>query len=131
MISSNDIPKDVNSYIAAFPASVQKLLKQLRQLIKATAPEAEELISYRMPAYKYHGVLVYFAGYKNHIGFYPGSSGIEGFQNKLKGYTISKGTIQLPLDQPIPVELLQEIIRFRIKENETKAAAKKKRTQKF
>lgn len=125
MISANDVPKDVSSYIAAFPPAVQKLLKQLRQLIKATAPGAEELISYRMPAYKYKGVLVYFAGYKNHIGFYPGSEGIEQFISQLSGYHISKGTIQLPLDQPLPLKLLEEIIRFRVKENEAKAALKK------
>jgi uncharacterized protein YdhG (YjbR/CyaY superfamily) len=129
MISANEVPKDVSSYIAAFPPAVQKLLKQLRQLIQATAPGAEDVISYRMPAYKYKGVLVYFAGYKNHIGFYPGSAGIEQFINQLSDYQISKGTLQLPLDQPLPVKLLVEIIRFRIKENEAKAALKKSRKQ--
>ena len=117
-------PKDVEAYIAGFPAETQKLLLGLRNAIKKAAPKAEETISYRMPAYKYHGMLVYFAGYKNHIGFYPTSSGIREFKKELSAYKGSKGTVQFPLGTPLPLKLISSITRFRIKENLAKEEMK-------
>ena len=96
----------INEYIALFPKDVQKLLEQMRQTIKKAAPKAEEVISYSMPAFKQHRVLVYFAGYKNHIGFYPTSSGIKNFQKEIAGYKNSKGAVQFPIDKPLPLTLI-------------------------
>lgn len=112
--------RDVVSYIAAFPPTTRALLRQLRALIKETAPDAEEKISYGMPGYKYHGMLVYFAGYEKHIGFYPGAQAIEHFQVRLTRYKTSKGTIQFPLDATLPIKLIRDIIKWRTQENETK-----------
>lgn len=118
--------KDTDSYIAAFPPETQQVLEQLRGIIKKAAPEAEEMISYQMPAYKLNGVLVYFAGYKNHIGFYPTGSGIAHFKNELKGYKTSKGTVQFPLDKKLPAGLITRMVKFRVNENLKKLKAKKK-----
>ena len=116
--------KDVDSYIAGFPPATQKLLKQLRATIKKAAPKAEELISYGMPAYKYHGVLVYFGGYERHIGFYPTASGIENFKKEIAGYKHSKGAVQLPLDKPLPLSLITAIVSFRAQLNAAQASLK-------
>ena len=118
---------EVNHYIATFPSPVREKLEQIRVIIQAAAPEAEEVISYGMPAYKLHTVLVYFAGYKAHIGFYPTSSGIEAFQKEFLGYKNSKGAVQFPLDQPLPAELITRIVQFRIKDDIQRAEAKKKK----
>lgn len=107
----------VDDYIANFPDDVQKLLKQLRATIIKFAPKAEEIISYQMPAYKLGGALVYFAAYKNHIGFYPGASGVKNFEKEISAYKNSKGAIQFPIDQPLPLELIGKIVEFRVKEN--------------
>ncbi len=107
----------IDEYIAAQPKNVQPLLRQLRQVIHEAAPNAEEAISYQMPAFKQGGVLVWFAAFKNHIGFFPKTTAIEAFKDKLASYKTSKGTIQFPLDKPIPFELVAEIARFRVKEN--------------
>jgi uncharacterized protein YdhG (YjbR/CyaY superfamily) len=117
---------DVDEYIAGFPKDTQKMLKQLRETIIKAAPGAEELISYQMPAYKYHGTLVYFAGYKNHIGFYPTASGIEAFKKELSVYKGAKGSVQFPLDKPLPVSLISKIVKFRMKENLETASVKAK-----
>lgn len=117
---------NIDMYIAGFPEETQKLLNQLRQLIKDTAPDAEEVISYQMPAYKYHGMLVYFAGYSKHIGFYPGASGIAAFKEELSVYKNAKGSVQFPLDQPLPVKLIERMVLFRVKENLEKANSKQK-----
>jgi uncharacterized protein YdhG (YjbR/CyaY superfamily) len=111
---------DVDLYIQQFPASTQKQLNKLRAIINMVAPTAEEMISYKMPAYKLHGMLVYFAGYKAHIGFYPTPSGIKKFLPKLKGFKCSKAAVQFPIDQPLPESLIKEIVAFRIKENASK-----------
>jgi uncharacterized protein YdhG (YjbR/CyaY superfamily) len=111
---------DVDLYIQQFPAATQKQLNKLRSIIKAAAPDAEEMISYKMPAYKLHGMLVYFAGYKAHVGFYPTPSGIKSFLPKLKGYKCSKAAVQFPIDKPLPESLIKEIVAFRIKENASK-----------
>lgn len=124
----------IDEYIASFPEHTQKLLQQMRTIIKKAAPKTEEVISYGMPAYRLHTVLVYFAGYKNHIGFYPTSSGIRLFKDQFAEYKNSKGAVQFPLDKPLPVKLIKEITAFRAKEDianakikaEKKAATKKK-----
>ena len=121
--------EDVEDYIAGFSPATQKLLKRVRATIKKVAPQAEETISYMMPAYKYHGVLVYFAGYAHHIGFYPGASGVAHFKKEIAGYKYAKGSIQFPLDEPLPLKLITKIVTFRMKENlkkvEQKALKKK------
>ena len=111
---------DVDLYVEQFPAATQKQLNKIRNIIKLVAPDAQEVISYKMPAYKLHGMLVYFAGYKAHIGFYPTPSGINNFLPKLKGYKCSKAAVQFPIDQPLPQSLIKEIVAFRIKENTSK-----------
>jgi uncharacterized protein YdhG (YjbR/CyaY superfamily) len=112
--------KSIEEYIDTFPKNVGDILQKLRQTIKVAAPEAEETISYQMPAFKLNGLLVWFAAFKNHIGFYPKVSAIEAFNEKLTGYKVSKGTIQFPLKEPIPYELVAEIVKFRVQENSSK-----------
>jgi uncharacterized protein YdhG (YjbR/CyaY superfamily) len=117
-------PVDTDSYIAGFPEKTQALLEQLRATIRETAPDAKEVISYAMPAFKAHGVLVYFAGYQHHIGFYPASA-IAAFKEELAEFKHSKGAVQFPLDQPLPLELIKKMVRFRIEEDRQAAALKK------
>ena len=119
------LPKNVDEYIAAQPKDVQAILNKVRSTIKLVAPNAEEVISYQMPAYKQNGMVVFFAGCKNHIGFYPTGSGIEYFKNEIAKYKWSKGAIQFPLDKPMPLALIKKIVKFKLKENEEKAALKK------
>ncbi len=107
----------VDEYISTFPKDVQCRLQELRQAIKEAAPEAKEAISYQMPAFILNGNLVWFAAFKNHIGFYPTASGIEAFKEKMTAYETSKGTIQFPQNEPLPIDLIKEIVRFRVKEN--------------
>ena len=109
--------KTVDEYIAFFPNNLQIKLQELRQTIRESAPDAEEVISYGMPAYRLSGILVYFAAFKNHIGFYPTSSGVESFREELSDYETSKGTIRFPLNKPIPLELVTKIVKFRVDEN--------------
>lgn len=110
----------VEEYIASFPEHTRELLQQIRAVIKKAAPGAEEVISYKMPAYRLNGMLVYFAGYKNHIGFYPTGSGIAAFQKELSAYKGAKGSVQFPLDKKLPVALIAKIVKFRVKENKEK-----------
>jgi uncharacterized protein YdhG (YjbR/CyaY superfamily) len=114
----------IDDYIAACPKNVQPILKKLRATIKAAAPKAEEKISYRMPAFFQNGVLVYFAAFKNHIGFFPTASGIQSFKKEISSYKNSKGTVQFPLDQPLPFNLIRKIVKFKISENSKKADEK-------
>ncbi len=114
----------IDEYIATFPEDVQALLQAVRATIHAAAPDAEERISYQMPAFAQEGNLVYFAALKNHIGFYPTSSGIAAFQQELSAYESSKGAVKFPKDQPLPMELITRIVRFRVTENLNRAAAK-------
>jgi uncharacterized protein YdhG (YjbR/CyaY superfamily) len=123
-------PKNIDEYISIFPAAVQAKLETMRATIRKAAPKADEAISYMMPTFKLHGNLVHFAGYKNHIGFYPGAAGIASFQKELKDYETSKGTVQFPLDKPIPVKLVIMITKFRVIQNIEKAEAKKKKPKK-
>lgn len=109
--------ENIDLYIETFPENVQKILQKLRELIKNTVPNAEESISYGMPAFKQNGKpLVYFGGYKNHIGFYALPSGNEAFQKQLSNYKTGKGSIQFPLDKEMPWKLIEEIVKFRVKE---------------
>jgi uncharacterized protein YdhG (YjbR/CyaY superfamily) len=127
MKSASAIAKNVDEYIAGFPADIQQRLNQLRSAIKKAVPAAEEIISYQMPAYKFHGVLVYFAGYRNHIGFYPTASGIEAFKKDLSVYKGAKGSVQFPHDKPLPLPLISKIVAYRKKENLEKEAIKGKK----
>ncbi|HUI00879.1 MAG TPA: DUF1801 domain-containing protein [Nitrososphaerales archaeon] len=110
-------PADVDAYIAAFPKEVQTLLTQMRRTIRSAAPEAREAISYRIPTFKLNGNLVHFAAFKDHIGFFPTSSGVSAFRKDLTRYKTARGTIQFPLDQPLPLDLVKKITLFRVKEN--------------
>jgi len=108
----------VDNYIKLFPENVQELLNQIRSTIKENAPEAEESIAYKMPAYKTNGKpLIYFAGYKNHIGLYATPSGHTQFEKELSKYKQGRGSVQFPLDEPIPFSLIARIVKFRVKEN--------------
>src|SRR3989304_3823711 len=107
--------KTIDEYIATFPKNVQSILEELRQAIRNSAPKAEEAISYQMPTFKLNGNLVYFAAFKNHIGFYPTSSAIAAFKEELSDYKVSKGTIRFPLDKPIPFDLVKKIVKYRVK----------------
>ena len=127
MQANSKVAGNIDEYIEQFPANVQVILQKLRAAIKKTAPAAEELISYQMPAFKYHGMLVYFAGYKNHIGFYPTSSPMKVFKDRLTNYKTSKGGIQFPINEAIPLTLVKDIVKFRIKENMEKENAKLKK----
>jgi uncharacterized protein YdhG (YjbR/CyaY superfamily) len=127
MQSNIKAPGTIDEYIAGFPADIQEILQKIRKTIKDAAPDAQEAISYQMPTFKLHGNLVHFAGYKNHIGFYPVPSGIEKFKAELSVYKQGKGSVQFPLDQPIPYELIRRIVKFRVEENLKKAAGKQKK----
>ena len=118
---------NTDEYIAMFPAETQAALELVRATIKKAAPDAEEVISYQMPAYKLNGMLVYFAGYKQHIGFYPTAIGIESFKDKIGQFKWSKGAIQFPLNEPMPLELITEIVKFKVMWNEEHVKAKKKK----
>jgi len=109
--------KDIDEYIADFPADVQLLLQKVRTAIRKAAPKAEEAIKYQMPTFVLNGNLIHFAGYKNHIGIYPGSKPIEEFKDELSRYETSKGTVRLPLDKPIPSGLITRITRFCVQRN--------------
>ena len=117
----------VDAYIAAHPPELRKKMEQIRAIIRKAAPKAEESISYMMPAYKFHGPLVYFGQMKNHLGFYVMPSGVNAFMDALSGYTTAKSAIQFPNDKPLPVKLITDIVKFRIAENLEKEARKKKK----
>lgn len=114
----------IDEYIATFPQDIQKILKELRATIKAAAPDAEEKISYQMPTFFLNGNLVHFAAFKKHIGFYPTPSGIEAFQKELSVYEGAKGSVQFPIDEPMPLKLISRIVKFRAAENIKKAKIK-------
>ena len=111
-------------YISTFPKGTQKILKELRATIKAAAPKAEEKISYQMPAFALNGNLVWFAAYENHIGFYPTPSGIQAFKKELSIYKSAKGSVQFPIDKPLPLKLVGKIVKFRVAENIKKSGMK-------
>lgn len=118
--------QNIDQYIAGFPPDIQAILQKVRATIHEAAPEAQEVISYQMPTFRQEGNLVHFAAFKNHIGFYPTPSGIEQFDERVAVYKAGKGSLNFPLDKPIPYDLISEIVKFRLQENLAKAAAKSK-----
>jgi len=110
-------PTTVDEYIALAPPDVQPILNQIRAVIKETAPQALEKISYQMPGFYQHGYLVWFGVHTHHIGFYPTGEGMAAFKTELSGYKTSKGAVQFPLDQPIPFDLIRKMVRFKLAEN--------------
>jgi uncharacterized protein YdhG (YjbR/CyaY superfamily) len=118
--------ENVDEYIAGFPKEKQKVLKQIRKTVKQAAPAAKEIISYGMPAYKLNGnILLYFAAFKKHIGFYALPSGNEAFKKEISTYKTGRGSIQFPLEKPMPIDLITKIVKFRAKENLQKIKNKK------
>ena len=115
MKTANGSPKNIDEYVAGFPRDVQEILKQIRTTIKKVAPDAEEAIKYQIPTFVLNGNLVHFAAFKNHIGFYPTPSGIEEFKDELSRYEGAKGSVQFPIDKPIPFSLIQKIVTFRVR----------------
>jgi len=116
--------KDTDEYISVFPEATQKILQQLRNTIKKAAPKAEEVISYNMPAFKQNTVLVYFAGYDNHIGFYPTPSALDAFKKEIAVYKNSKGAVQFPFDAPLPLALITKMVKFRVAQTNEKKTKK-------
>ena len=127
MRTKQKAPKDIDEYIAAFPKDVQAILERIRLTIRKAAPDAEETIKYQMPTFTLKGNLVYFAVFKNHIGFYPPATGDEKFKNEIAVYAGAKGNLRFPLDKPIPYALISRIVKFRVKENLERAATKAKK----
>ncbi len=120
-------PQTIDEYIAGFPPEVQEKLQKVRETIRKAAPDAQERISYKMPAFTLNGNLVYFSAFKNHIGFYPIPSGIARFEKELAPYKKAKGSVQFPLDKPIPYGLITRIVKFRAKENLKKVKTREKK----
>ena len=120
-------PKDIDGYISQFPTDVQAILEKVRATIRRAAPDATEKISYQMPAFKLHGILVYFAAWKKHIGLYPPVSGDKALEKAVTRYAGPKGNLQFPLDEPIPYDLIERIVKLRVKQDVAKAAAKRKK----
>ena len=127
MRTDRTAPKNIDEYITGFPPDVQVILEKIRATIRKAAPGAEERISYQIPTFTLKGNLVHFAAFKKHIGFYPTPSGIAKFKKELSAYESAKGSVQFPLDQPIPFALISRIVKFRVKENLDRAAAKEKK----
>jgi uncharacterized protein YdhG (YjbR/CyaY superfamily) len=119
----------IDDYIAACPKETQKILQDLRATIKVAAPDAREKISYQIPTFDLHGNLVHFAAFKNHIGFYPTPSGIKAFKKELAIYESAKGSVQFPIDKPLPLKLVSKIVKFRVAENRRDAEIKSKKKQ--
>lgn len=127
MTMDKKTPQNIDEYIAGFPPDIQAILQKIRGIIREAAPDAQEAISYQMPTFKLNGNLVHFAAFTKHIGFYPTPTGAEAFKKELSAYKGGKGSIQFPLDKPIPYHLIQEIVKYRVKENLEKAGSKGKR----
>ena len=120
-------PTDIDAYIAQFPADVQAVLQEVRATIRRAAPDAEETISYQMPAFRQHGILVYFAAWKKHVGLYPPITGDKAIEKAVALYAGPKGNLQFPLDEPMPLDLIERIVKLRVKQDAAKAAAKRKK----
>jgi uncharacterized protein YdhG (YjbR/CyaY superfamily) len=116
--------KTVAEYFSLIPANTKSILEEVRKVIKEAAPQAKEVISYNMPAFKLHGILVYYAAHKEYIGLYPTASGIEIFKNEISAYKWSKGAVQFPIDKPMPLDLISKIVKFRLNEDIEKAKRK-------
>lgn len=115
----------IDEYIGAFPEDVQRILNELRQTIKEAAPEAQETINYQIPTFTLNGNLVHFAAFEKHIGFYPTPSGMEAFKQELSRYKGAKGSVQFPIDEPLPLPLIRRIVEYRVKENLEKKQKRK------
>jgi uncharacterized protein YdhG (YjbR/CyaY superfamily) len=126
MATERATPGTIDEYIAAAAPEVREILEKIRRTIRAAAPEAEEVISYRMPAFRQGGILVYFAAFRKHIGLYPPISGDASLLMAVAPYAGEKGNLRFPLDRPIPYDLIERIVRLRVKQNTEKAAAKRK-----
>jgi uncharacterized protein YdhG (YjbR/CyaY superfamily) len=120
MENNKDRFTSIDEYIALFPEEVQEKLQEIRAIIRAAAPDAQEKISYQMPAFAQNGILVYFAARKEYIGFYPTSSGTQAFEQELSTYEYTKGTVKFPMDKPLPLDLITKIVKFRLAENQKK-----------
>lgn len=127
MRTNEPAPETIDEYIAGFPDDVRKILEKIRATIRKAAPDAKEAIKYQLPTFTLKGNLVHFGAFTNHIGFYPAPSGIEEFKKELERYQGGKGTIRFPLDEPIPFGLISRIVKFRVKNNLERAAAKGKK----
>ncbi|MGH7136444.1 MAG: iron chaperone [Pirellulales bacterium] len=120
-------PSDIDSYISQFSADVQAILQEVREAIRRAAPDAQEVISYQMPAFKQHGILIYFAAWKQHIGLYPPITGDKSIEKSIARYAGPKGNLQFPLDEAMPLKLIERIVKLRVKQDTAKAAAKRKK----
>jgi len=127
MATSQTGPNTIDEYIVGFPDDVQEILQEIRMTIRKAAPDAEEAIKYQIPTFTLKGNLVHFAAFKEHIGFYPTPTGTEAFQKELSDYKSGKGSIQFPLDEPIPFDLIRRIVEFRVRENLERAEARRKK----
>ena len=127
MKAQRTTPNNIDEYIAGFSSDIQEKLKAIRTTIRKAAPRAEEKISYQIPTFALYGNLVHFAAFTRHIGFYPTAAGIKAFTKELAAYETGKGSVQLPLDKPIPLALLTRIVKFRVQQNLRKAEAKRKK----
>jgi uncharacterized protein YdhG (YjbR/CyaY superfamily) len=127
MKASRKTARDIDEYIAGFPADIQKVLQKIRATIRKAAPEADEAIKYQIPTFTLNGNLVHFAAFTHHVGFYPAPRGKDAFKEALAGYDGGKGTVKFPLDKPIPLPLIAKIVKFRVKENLQKAPVRRKR----
>lgn len=123
-------PTDIDGYISNFPADVQAVLQEVRATIRRAASDAEEVISYQMPAFRQHGILVYFAAWKNHIGLYPPISSDKSIEKAIARYAGPKGNLQFPLEEPMPLDLIERIVKLRVKQDSEKAAPKRKKKAK-
>ncbi|HEX6981692.1 MAG TPA: DUF1801 domain-containing protein [Balneolaceae bacterium] len=119
--------KSIDEYISAFPEDVQEVLEQIRRIIQKAVPEAEEVISYQMPTFRLNGILVHFAAHKHHIGFYPTPSGITAFPEELPPYEPAKGSVKFPLNEPMPLDLKSDMVKFRAEENMTRMKVNKQK----
>ncbi len=117
-------PDSIDSYIASFPKHIQVILQRIRSIVKEVAPDAEEAIKYQIPTFVLNGNIVHFAAFQKHIGFYPTPSGIEQFKEELSGFCSAKGSVQFPLESPMPYTLIKKIVKFRVNENLQKQASR-------
>ncbi|MCA9184468.1 MAG: DUF1801 domain-containing protein [Pirellulaceae bacterium] len=130
MRTGNALPNSIDAYISGYPQHVQDILQEIRAIVRDAAPDADEAIKYGIPTFVWNGNLVHFAAYEKHVGFYPTPSGIEHFKDELSGYMNAKGSVQFPLDAPMPFSLIKKIVKFRVKENRDKAASKSAKRRK-
>ncbi|MFN0070919.1 MAG: iron chaperone [Chloroflexota bacterium] len=126
MNAAKESPRNIDEYIAGFPRDVQEILERIRATIKNVAPEAEEAIKYQIPTFVLNGNLVHFAAFKNHVGFYPTPSGIEAFKEELSPYDGAKGSVKFPIDKPMPLGLIEQIVNFRVEEARSRSTTKKR-----